>query len=172
MGYEKEGEVSEDDIKELEKTISDRLGDDTDVNCDSRSDESSDVEKTLIQCKYKIDSDEKLVVTENIEPFTDVVQYMDNANAELCDNSFLNDCSADASCSTEGRSVVCSCNEGFEDQPGRNCVKKTDGILIFLIILIIVLFIVILVLAYFVHLKRTKTGIYHPSRQENRRNNS
>merc|ERR1712176_608058 len=116
MGYEKEGEVSEDDIKELEKTISDRLGDDTDVNCDSRSDKSSDVEKTLIQCKYKIDSDEKLVVTENIEPFTDVVQYMDNANAELCDNTFLNDCSADASCSTEGRSVVCSCNEGFEDQ--------------------------------------------------------
>ena len=47
--YEKEGEVSEDEIKELEKTISDRLGDDTDVNCDSRSDESSDVEKTLIQ---------------------------------------------------------------------------------------------------------------------------
>jgi len=174
--YEKEGEVSEDELKELEKTISDRLGDDQDVNCESRSDVSSDVEKTVVQCKYKIDSDDKLGVTENIEPFTDIVQYMDNANAELCDNTFLNDCHADATCSSEGRNVVCSCNEGFEDQntekPGRSCVKKTDGILIFLIILIVVLFIVILVLAYFVHLKRTKTGIYHPSRQENRRNNS
>jgi hypothetical protein len=55
-------------------------------------------------------------VTETIEPFTDVVQYMDNASAELCDNTFVNDCSADATCSSEGRNVVCSCNEGFEDQ--------------------------------------------------------
>ncbi|CBY22189.1 unnamed protein product [Oikopleura dioica] len=174
--YEKEGEVSEDELKELEKTISDRLGDDQDVNCDSRSDVSSDVEKTIVQCKYKIDSDDKLGVTENIDPFNDVIQYMDNANAELCDNTFLNDCHAEATCTSEGRTVVCSCKDGFEDQntekPGRSCVKKTDGILIFLIILIIVLLIVILVLAYFVHLKRTKTGIYHPSRQEHRRNNS
>ncbi|CAG5104644.1 Oidioi.mRNA.OKI2018_I69.chr1.g1417.t1.cds [Oikopleura dioica] len=174
--YEKEGEVTEDELKELEKTISDRLGDDQDVNCDSRSDTSGDTLKSVIQCKFIIESDEKLAVTENIEPFTDVVQYMDNANANLCENTFLNDCSADASCATEGGNVVCTCNEGFEDQnaekPGRSCAKKTDGILIFLIILIVVLFIVILVLSYFVHLKRTKTGIYHPSRQENRRNNS
>lgn len=47
--YEKEGEVSEDELKELEKTISDRLGDDQAVNCDSRSDVSSDVEKTIVQ---------------------------------------------------------------------------------------------------------------------------
>ena len=55
-------------------------------------------------------------MTESIEPFTDVVQYMYNASAELCDNTFLNDCSDDATCSSEGRNVVCSCNEGFEDQ--------------------------------------------------------
>ena len=53
--YEKEGEVSEDEIKELEKTISDRLGDDQDVNCDSRSDVSSDVEKTIVQvCNQRL----------------------------------------------------------------------------------------------------------------------
>jgi hypothetical protein len=53
--YEKEGEVSEDEIEELEKTISDRLGDDQDVNCDSRSDVSTDVEKTIVQvCNQRL----------------------------------------------------------------------------------------------------------------------
>lgn len=47
--YEKEGEVTEDELKELEKTISDRLGDDQDVKCDSRSDTSGETLKSVIQ---------------------------------------------------------------------------------------------------------------------------
>ena len=136
----------------------------------------------IVQCKYTISADKDTSI-DDVESSLDTclpkevdclkrdVTYIDE-NVDLCIDAFENNCDPETSiCSSEDGEVVCKCREGFEKEDENDiksaCVKSgPDVVLIILIVLIVILFLVILLLSYFVHQKRTKTGMYSPAKHQ------
>ena len=136
----------------------------------------------IVQCKYTVTAD-RVDTIDNVEESLDSclpdkieclardISYIVHPTRNKCMDAFENDCNPDTSVCDYNEEVVCKCIEGHEKKD-ENDIKSAcvptgpDVVLIILIVLIIILFLVILLLSYFVHQKRTKTGMYSPAKHQ------
>ena len=136
----------------------------------------------IVQCKYTVTADKENTIDDVEESLDSCLpkevdclkhdkSYIDHPTRNKCMDAFENDCNVETSVCDYNDEVVCKCIEGYEKKD-ENDIKSAcvptgpDVVLIILIVLIIILFLVILLLSYFVHQKRTKTGMYSPSKHQ------
>jgi len=174
-------EPSEDPTEKLETTIEASCPSAEDIDCSNTVVRESGA--FVVQCKYTIKADKDQTI-EDVEKSmdnclpkeVDCLQqdtfYIDDPTFNKCLDPFENSCDPEVSvCDFKDGEVTCKCIEGYEKKDENDiksaCVPSgPDVVLIILIVLIIILFLVILLLSYFVHQKRTKTGMYSPSKHQ------
>ena len=174
-------EPTEDPTEKLETTIEASCPSAQDIDCSNTVVRESGA--FVVQCKYtiKADKDQRIEDVERsmdnclpkeVDCLKQDTFYIDDPTFNKCLDPFENSCDPEVSvCDFKDGELTCKCVEGYEKEDENDiksaCVPSgPDVVLIILIVLIIILFLVILLLSYFVHQKRTKTGMYSPSKHQ------
>ena len=118
--YETDNPLSKEEIKKLEEELTNQGTSGESAKCESR--EAS--EKTFIRCEIKTESKDELdkmkIDANKVKPestIKETIKYIwDPSVAEVCTDLYQNDCHYDATCDDTTGKIVCSCNEGFEDE--------------------------------------------------------